>query len=84
MIPKHEGRKDPACSAYSYLETAPEEMFNDFSCQLEEYALNREPGYWKNTRFFHDTSHMKKEGNKTHKQHAINTQRFICALIARK
>ena len=57
MIPEHEGRKDPACSAYSYLETAPEEMFYDFSCQLEEYALNREPGYWKNTRFFHDTFH---------------------------
>lgn len=57
MIPSHEGRKDPACSAYAFLETAPEEMFYDFSCQLEEYCLNREPGYWKNTRFFHDTFH---------------------------
>ena len=34
MIPGHEGRKDPACSAY--METAPLEMFYDFSCQLEE------------------------------------------------
>ena len=57
MIPGHEGRKDPACSAYAFLETAPAEMFYDFSCQLEEYCLNREPGYWKNTRFFHDTFH---------------------------
>ena len=57
MIPGHEGRKDPACSAYAFLETAPEEMFYDFRCQLEEYCLNREPGYWKNTRFFHDTFH---------------------------
>ena len=57
MIPGHEGRKDPACSAYAFLETAPEEMFYDFSCQLEEYCLNREPGFWKNTRFFHDTFH---------------------------
>ena len=57
MIPGHEGRKDPACSAYLYLENAPEEMFYDFSCQLEEYCLNREPGYWKKTRFFHDTFH---------------------------
>lgn len=57
MIPGHEGRKDPACSAYAYLEQAPEEMFYDFSCQLEEYCLNREPGFWKNTRFFHDTFH---------------------------
>ena len=57
MIPGFEGRKDPACSAYLYLESAPEEMFYDFSCQLEEYALNREPGFWKNTRFWHDTFH---------------------------
>lgn len=57
MIPGHEGRKDPACSAYTFMEKAPEEMFYDFSCQLEEYCLNREPGFWKNTRFFHDTFH---------------------------
>ncbi|KAL3863004.1 hypothetical protein ACJMK2_004786 [Sinanodonta woodiana] len=52
MIPGHEGRKDPAYSAYAYMENAPEEIFYDFSCQLEEYCLNREPGFWKNTRFF--------------------------------
>ncbi|KAL3872253.1 hypothetical protein ACJMK2_040188 [Sinanodonta woodiana] len=57
MIPGHEGRKDPACSAYAYMENAPEEIFYDFSCQLEEYCLNREPGFWKNTSFFHDTFH---------------------------
>ena len=56
MIPGSEGRKDPACSAYAFLEVAPEEMFFDFSCQLEEYCLNREPGFWKNTRF-HGFSH---------------------------
>ena len=57
MIPGHEGRKDPACSAYAYMETAPLEMFYDFSCQLDEYCLNREPGFWKRTRFYHDTFH---------------------------
>lgn len=57
MIPGHEGRKDPACSAYAYMESAPLEMFYDFSCQLEEYCLNREPGFWKRTRFYHDTFH---------------------------
>ena len=57
MIPGNEGRKDPACSLYSYMKVPPEEVFYDFSCQLEEYCLNREPGFWKNTRFFHDTFH---------------------------
>ena len=57
MIPGSEGRKDPACSAYAFMESAPLEMFYDFSCQLEEYCLNREPGFWKRTRFFHDTFH---------------------------
>ncbi|XP_041347204.1 uncharacterized protein LOC121367125 isoform X1 [Gigantopelta aegis] len=57
MIPGSEGRKDPFTSAYLYLEKAPEELFYDFSCQLEEYCLNREPGYWQNTRFWHDVFH---------------------------
>lgn len=57
IIPGSEGRKDPFSSAYSYLEHAPEEVFYDFSCQFEEYCLNREPGFWENTRFWHDLFH---------------------------
>lgn len=57
IITGSEGRKDPFCSAYTYLEQAPEELFYDFSCQLEEYCLNREPGFWENTRFWHDLFH---------------------------
>jgi len=52
-----EGRKDAACSLYSHLEVAPETIFYDFSCSLEEYCLNREAGYFKDTRFFHDIFH---------------------------
>ena len=57
MIPGSEGRKDPFSSAYIYMKEAPEEVFYDFSCQLEEYCLNREPGFWRETRFFHDVFH---------------------------
>ena len=57
IITGSEGRKDPFSSAYSYMEQAPEELFYDFSCQLEEYCLNREPGFWQNTRFWHDLFH---------------------------
>ncbi|KAK3105970.1 hypothetical protein FSP39_009836 [Pinctada imbricata] len=57
MIPGSEGRKDAFSSAYLHMPNAPEELFYDFSCQLEEYCLNREPGFFKNTRFFHDVFH---------------------------
>ncbi|KAH3897506.1 hypothetical protein DPMN_021694 [Dreissena polymorpha] len=52
-----EGRKDPALSLYSYLETPPQDVFYDFACNLQEYCLNRESGYYKNVRFFHDIFH---------------------------
>ncbi|KAL4221197.1 hypothetical protein ACF0H5_019461 [Mactra antiquata] len=52
-----EGRKDPAASLYSYLETPPKDIFYDFACNLQEYCLNRESGYFKNVRFFHDIFH---------------------------
>ena len=57
IIPQSEGRKDPFASALLYMDRAPTELFYDFSCQLEEYSLNREPGFWRNTRFFHDIFH---------------------------
>ena len=56
-MPTSEGRKDPFASVYSYLPVDPEEIFYDFSCQLEEYSLNREPNYWKQCRFWHDVFH---------------------------
>lgn len=57
IITTSEGRKDPFASAYMYMETAPNEVFYDFSCQLEEYVLNREPKFWVMCRFYHDIFH---------------------------
>ena len=57
VVPGSEGRKDPFSSAYLYMQQPPSEVFYDFSCQLEEYSLNREPGFWRNCRFFHDIFH---------------------------
>lgn len=52
-----EGRKDPFAALFKYTETPPKEVFYDFACQLQEYILNREPSFFKNTRFWHDLFH---------------------------
>ena len=52
-----EGRKDPSASLYSYLEHPPTDIFYDFACNLQEYCLNRESGFYKDVRFFHDIFH---------------------------
>ena len=57
IITMSEVRKDPFASAFLYMETPPNEVFYDFSCQLEEYALNREPMFWRGCRFYHDIFH---------------------------
>ena len=36
---------------------APSVAFYDYSCSLEEYCMNRESGFFKYTRFFHDIFH---------------------------
>ena len=43
---KAEGRKDPYASLYAYLENPPRDIFYDFSCNLQEYCLNRESGFF--------------------------------------
>ena len=50
LISGAEGRKDPFPSLYKYKPTAPQELFSDFACQLNEYCLNRVPEYFRNTR----------------------------------
>ena len=57
IINGSEGRKDPCFSLFSYLSKAPDIIFYDFACSLEEFCLNREPKYYKNTQFFHDIFH---------------------------
>ena len=57
MIPGSEGRKDPAAALYTHLAMPPKVAFYDFACSLSEYVKNRESGYFRNTRFFHDVFH---------------------------
>ena len=57
IIDGAEGRKDAHSSVFQYMENAPAEIFYDFSCSLNEYTLNREPRFWRNTRFWHDLFH---------------------------
>ena len=47
----------PACCLYNHLEIAPEIIYYDFACSLEEYCMNRETEYFKNARFFYDIFH---------------------------
>ncbi|MDA8031990.1 MAG: hypothetical protein MPK62_12885, partial [Alphaproteobacteria bacterium] len=57
LINKAEGRRDPFCSLYKFLEDMPKHIFYDFACSLSEYALNRAPELFRFTRFWHDLFH---------------------------
>ena len=83
MISGSEGRKDPCYSLYCYKEKAPENIFYDFACGLEEYCLNREAGYFHDSMFYHDLFHGYKHkcstvyhSGRINGLHSINTS--IC------
>ena len=57
LIKGGEGRKDPFASLWKFLPNPPKEVFYDFACGMSEYCLNREPNYFRETRFFHDIFH---------------------------
>ncbi len=57
IMPGAEGRKDPYASLVSYREKAPKRLYYDFACQLSEYCMNRESGFFLDTEFFHDVFH---------------------------
>ena len=57
LIAGGEGRRDPFCSLFKYKKTMPQDLFYDFACSLSEFALNREPNLFRNTRFWHDLFH---------------------------
>ena len=52
IIPGSEGHNDAANTLYNYLHKAPENVFYDFACSLDEYTKNRENESFENTRFF--------------------------------
>ena len=57
VIPGSEGRKDAFASLYRYLPEPPQHIFYDFACSLSEFSLNREPHYFRQTRFWIDLFH---------------------------
>lgn len=57
LIAGGEGPKDVLAALLKFLPSAPKHMFYDFACQLSEYCHNREPEFFKDTRFWHDIFH---------------------------
>ncbi|KAK4698358.1 hypothetical protein P7C70_g7922, partial [Phenoliferia sp. Uapishka_3] len=62
-IPRAEGRNDVFSAIFTRWKTAPRTVIYDFACALGIYCWNREPKYWRNTRFlidqFHQSDHTK-------------------------
>lgn len=75
IIDGSEGRKDAANSLVAYLKVAPQVIFYDFACNLEEYCLNRESGYFWNTKFYHDLFH-----GYTHSCSPAYNSKFLCGV----
>jgi hypothetical protein len=57
VIEKAEGRNEPFSFLTCYLKEAPKVVVYDFACALEEYCRNREPVFFKFTRFIVDQFH---------------------------
>jgi hypothetical protein len=64
-----EGRNDPFSVLLTRLQRAPRYVIYDFACNLEEYAMNREPAFFAETTFLIDGFHCK------------NHTRFALALV---
>lgn len=76
IIQGGEGRKDPFSAIFKYKPTPPQELYYDFACQLTEYCLNREPGFWRCVRIWHDLFH-----GVTHKCHPLFISTRILGLL---
>lgn len=57
IIPDAEGRNEAFSFLIKHFETPPEVVIYDFACSLQEYCLNREPEFFKNTKFVFDAFH---------------------------
>ena len=54
-----EGRNDPFSVLKTYLRDPPKLIVYDFACSLEEYCLNRDPWWFRDTMFAIDRFHWK-------------------------
>jgi hypothetical protein len=61
IIPQAEGRRDPHAALFLFMEKCPDILVYDFACQLSDYCLSREPGFYRSCCFcidkFHCTGH---------------------------
>ena len=57
LVKGGEGPKDPFSALFKYKPSPPKEMFFDDACNFAEFALNREPGWFKWVRIWHDIFH---------------------------
>jgi hypothetical protein len=54
-----EGRNDPFTVLRTYLKHPPKVIIYDFACALEEYCMNRDPTWFRNTKFVIDRFHWR-------------------------
>ena len=57
IIPGSEGRKDPAATVYTHMETPLKCIFYDHACSLSEYFKNWKSGFFENTGVLHNLFH---------------------------
>lgn len=57
IINGSEGRKDVSNVLYKYLPVPPSHIFYDFACSVDEYGMNRFPGYFRRCHIHHDVFH---------------------------
>lgn len=57
MLPGAEGRDEAYSFLVSYFRKAPKVVVYDFACSLQEYCLNRAPGFFRDTAFLVDRFH---------------------------
>ena len=76
-IPRAEGRNDVFSGLYVYFDEAPEVVVYDFACQLSDYAMAREPEFFKDTLFVVDEMHAK--GHSSCSQASFSSNYMQCS-----
>ena len=57
LIHGAEGRNQPFSFLTTHFQRAPRVVMYEFACALQEYCLNREPAFFRDTRFLVDKFH---------------------------
>ena len=57
MIPDAEGRNEAFSFITTHFQSAPDVIVYDFACALQDYCLNREPYFFRNSKFLVDRFH---------------------------